>query len=116
MAGPRTADQVPCDDVGGRRRRWIQLPVRRSSGYADDCPWPFTSGRNPRSRWVDDLKNTFCLASDGLRRAVGTRFGDMEDPPETLPVDARTGQLAVDNGVRTGVIVAEPASGLSEFG
>ncbi len=68
-----------CDDSVVRVVAGRLLPIRRARGYAP-IPVPFPSGGRPVLATGAELKNTFCVATDG-RAWVSQHVGDMGNLP-----------------------------------
>ena len=89
--------QVPCDDSVVRAVNGVELPVRRSRGYAPmPLRLPFEA---PATLAVGaDVKNAFCLAEGRLAWLSG-HVGDMDDLATLAAFETVEGQLRTITGV-----------------
>jgi hydrogenase maturation protein HypF len=97
--------QVPCDDSVVRVAGGLELPVRRSRGYA---PVPVALPMSVRASLAvgGDLKNTFCVAEGGYAW-LSAHVGDMDDLATLQAFELAITQLQSITGVRPEVIVAD---------
>ncbi|MEV5963407.1 carbamoyltransferase HypF [Kribbella sp. NPDC051952] len=96
---------VPCDDSVVRIVDAVELPVRRSRGYAPfpiDLPVPVL----PALAVGGDLKNTFCLG-DGQYAWLSAHVGDMDDLATLQAFERAERHLEDLTGVRPEVLVAD---------
>ncbi|MEU4294308.1 carbamoyltransferase HypF [Kribbella sp. NPDC026596] len=96
---------VPCDDSVVRIVDGIELPVRRSRGYAPfpiDLPVPV----RPALAVGGDLKNTFCLG-DGRYAWLSAHVGDMDNLATLRAFERAEEHLEQLTGVRPEVIVTD---------
>ncbi len=96
---------VPCDDSVIRVVDGLELPVRRSRGYAPfpvALPVPVT----PALAAGGDEKNTFCLGEDRYAWLSG-HVGDMDDLATLRAFDAARTHLAALTGVEARTVVAD---------
>ncbi|TDW15265.1 hydrogenase maturation protein HypF [Kribbella kalugense] len=96
---------VPCDDSVVRIVDKIELPVRRSRGYAPfpiDLPVPV----RPALAVGGDLKNTFCLG-DGQYAWLSAHVGDMDDLATLEAFERAEQHLEELTGVRPEVLVTD---------
>ncbi|MGA8118163.1 MAG: carbamoyltransferase HypF [Actinocatenispora sp.] len=96
---------VPCDDSVLRVVDGVQLPVRRSRGYA---PFPLTVATplSPALAVGGDLKNTFCLGR-GRYAWLSGHVGDMDDVATLAAYGAAEEHLRAVTGTRPGLFVAD---------
>ncbi|HST48471.1 MAG TPA: carbamoyltransferase HypF [Jatrophihabitans sp.] len=97
--------QVPCDDSVVRVAAGVELPVRRSRGYAP-LPVALPLPVRPALAVGGDLKNTFCVA-DGGYAWLSAHVGDMDDLATLQAFERATTQLQAITGVRPELIVAD---------
>ncbi|MEO6503461.1 MAG: carbamoyltransferase HypF [Jatrophihabitantaceae bacterium] len=97
--------QVPCDDSVVRIAAGLQLPVRRSRGFA---PMPVALPVAVRASLAvgGDLKNAFCVAEGGYAW-LSAHIGDMDDLATLQAFELATAQLQAITGVRPEVVVAD---------
>ena len=96
---------VPCDDSVVRIVDEIELPVRRSRGYAPfpiDLPVPV----RPALAVGGDLKNTFCLG-DGRYAWLSAHIGDMDDLATLQAFERAERHLEELTGVRPELLVTD---------
>jgi hydrogenase maturation protein HypF len=96
---------VPCDDSVVRIADAVELPVRRSRGYAPfpiDLPVPV----RPALAVGGDLKNTFCLG-DGQYAWLSAHVGDMDDLATLQAFERAERHLEELTGVRPEVLVTD---------
>ncbi|MGW6282468.1 carbamoyltransferase HypF [Kribbella sp. NPDC055071] len=96
---------VPCDDSVVRMVDAVELPVRRSRGYAPfpiDLPVPV----RPALAVGGDLKNTFCLG-DGQYAWLSAHVGDMDDLATLQAFERAERHLEELTGVRPEVLVTD---------
>ncbi|MDT5298382.1 MAG: hydrogenase maturation protein HypF, partial [Mycobacterium sp.] len=100
---------VPCDDSVVRVVDGIQLPIRRSRGYA---PLPVALPVNvpPTLAVGADLKNTLAVA-DGKYAWLSQHIGDMDDLATLSAFDAAQRHLCALTGVEPEVVVADAHPG-----
>ncbi len=96
---------VPCDDSVLRMADGVQLPVRRSRGYAP-LPLALPLPVRPALAVGGDLKNTFCLG-DGRYAWMSAHVGDMDDLATLQAFDAATAHLATLTGVQAELLVVD---------
>lgn len=97
--------QVPCDDSVVRVAGGLQLPVRRSRGYAP-MPVALPLPVRPSLAVGGDLKNAFCVA-DGGYAWLSAHVGDMDDLATLQAFELAAAQLQSITGVRPEVVVAD---------
>ena len=97
--------QVPCDDSVVRVAGGLELPVRRSRGYAP-VPVALPVRVRPSLAVGGDLKNAFCLAEGGYAW-LSAHVGDMDDLATLQAFERATTQLQSITGVRPEVIAAD---------
>jgi hydrogenase maturation protein HypF len=97
--------RVPCDDSVVRVAGGLELPVRRSRGYAP-MPVALPVPVRPSLAVGGDLKNTFCVA-DGGYAWLSAHVGDMDDLATLQAFELATTHLRSITGVRPEVIVAD---------
>jgi len=96
---------VPCDDSVVRIAGGVQLPVRRSRGFAP-MPVALPVPVRPALAVGGDLKNTFCLG-DGRYAWLSAHVGDMADGATLQAFEGATAHLGVLTGVDPEVVVAD---------
>ncbi|MEJ2579888.1 MAG: Sua5/YciO/YrdC/YwlC family protein, partial [Kineosporiaceae bacterium] len=96
---------VPCDDSVLRVVDGVELPLRRSRGYAP-LPVILPVDVDPVLAVGGDLKNTFCLAS-GRYAWLSAHVGDLDQLSTREVFDRATAQLADLVDVRPRVVVAD---------
>ena len=96
---------VPCDDSVVRVVAGVELPVRRSRGYA---PFPVALPLPVRPALAvgGDLKNTFCLG-DGRYAWLSAHVGDMDDLATLAAFEKAEQHLEQLTGVRPEVFVTD---------
>lgn len=96
---------TPCDDSVVRVVDGIELPVRRSRGYA---PLPLTLPIPvaPTLAVGADLKNT-CAVGEGRYAWLSQHIGDMDDLATLRAFDHAAAHLAALTGVHAGQLVAD---------
>ncbi|UQX89469.1 carbamoyltransferase HypF [Jatrophihabitans telluris] len=97
--------RIPCDDSVVRMAGGIELPVRRSRGFAP-MPISLPFAVRPALAVGGDLKNTFCLA-EGHYAWMSAHVGDMDDWATLQAFDAAVEQLATITSVRPELVVAD---------
>ncbi|HEV2886526.1 MAG TPA: carbamoyltransferase HypF [Jatrophihabitans sp.] len=97
--------QVPCDDSVVRVAAGLELPVRRSRGYAP-MPVALPIPVRPSLAAGGDLKNTFCVAEGGYAW-LSAHVGDMDDIATLAAFELATAQLRSITGVHPEVFVAD---------
>lgn len=106
--------QVPCDDSVVRVAGELELPVRRSRGYAP-LPVALPVQVRPALAVGGDLKNTFCVAEGGYAW-LSAHVGDMDDLATLQAFEVATAQLQSITGVRPEVVVADRHPGYRSSG
>lgn len=96
---------VPCDDSVVRVADGVQLPVRRSRGYAP-LPVALPVDVRPALAVGGDMKNTFCVA-DGRYAWLSAHVGDMDDLATLRAFSVATEHLAALTGVRAEALAAD---------
>ncbi|MFI6043755.1 carbamoyltransferase HypF [Nocardia sp. NPDC051321] len=96
---------VPCDDSVVRLVDGIELPVRRSRGYAP-LPLALPTPMPPTLAVGADLKNT-CAVADGRYAWLSQHIGDMDDLATLRAFDDAVHHLEQLTGVRPVQIVAD---------
>jgi hydrogenase maturation protein HypF len=96
---------VPCDDSVIRVAGGLELPVRRSRGYAP-MPVALPIPVRPSLAVGGDLKNAFCVAEGGYAW-LSAHVGDMGDLATLQAFERATTQLQSITGVRPEVIAAD---------
>ncbi len=96
---------VPCDDSVVRVAGGVELPVRRSRGYAP-LPVALPVPVHPALAVGGDLKNTFCLGEGGYAW-LSAHVGDMDDLATLQAFEAATAQLSAVTGVRPQYVIAD---------
>ncbi|TDU88587.1 hydrogenase maturation protein HypF [Kribbella voronezhensis] len=96
---------VPCDDSVVRMVDGIELPIRRSRGYA---PFPIALPLPVRPALAvgGDLKNTFCLGDDRYAW-LSAHVGDMDDLSTLRAFERAEQHLEELTGVRPEVLVTD---------
>ncbi|MGV0834741.1 carbamoyltransferase HypF [Mycolicibacterium thermoresistibile] len=101
---------VPCDDSVVRvLRAAVELPIRRSRGYAP-LPVALPVPVPPTLAVGGDLKNTFALA-DGRYAWLSQHIGDMDDLATLAVYDAALQHLQQLTGVTPEIVVADAHPG-----
>jgi hydrogenase maturation protein HypF len=100
---------VPCDDSVVRLDGGIELPIRRSRGYAP-LPVPMPFDIRPTLAMGGEIKNTFCLASGG-HAWVSQHVGDMGSLETLTAFERSTQQFADMYGVDPERMVADAHPG-----
>ena len=97
--------RVPCDDSVTRVVDGVELPIRRSRGYA---PMPVALPRAvaPTLAVGADLKNT-CAVADGRYAWLSQHVGDMDDLATLDAFDRTQQHLQTLTAVRPGRLVAD---------
>ncbi|CAA0098238.1 Carbamoyltransferase HypF [Mycolicibacterium vanbaalenii] len=97
---------VPCDDSVVRSLGdGIELPIRRSRGYAP-LPVALPVSVPPTLAVGADLKNTLAVAEGGYAW-LSQHIGDMDDLATLAAFDAAAGHLSALTGVRPQILVAD---------
>ncbi len=96
---------VPCDDSVVRVVDRIELPIRRSRGYAP-LPIALPIPVPPTLAVGADLKNTMAVA-DGKYAWLSQHIGDMDDLATLSAFDAAQSHLQALTGVAPNVLVAD---------
>ncbi len=96
---------VPCDDSVVRVVDGIELPVRRSRGYA---PFPVSLPVpvRPALATGGDLKNTFCVGEDRYAW-LSAHVGDMDDLATIEAFERATTHLEALTGVRPELLITD---------
>jgi len=96
---------VPCDDSVVRMVDGVELPIRRSRGYA---PFPIALPVPVRPALAvgGDLKNTFCLGDDRYAW-LSAHVGDMDDLSTLQAFERAERHLEMLTGVRPEVLVTD---------
>lgn len=97
--------EVPCDDSVVRVAGGLELPVRRSRGYAP-IPVALPLPVRPSLAVGGDLKNAFCVAEGGYAW-LSAHVGDMDDLATLKAFESATAQLQSITGVNPEVLVAD---------
>ncbi|MFD6160790.1 carbamoyltransferase HypF [Nocardia sp. NPDC060256] len=100
---------VPCDDSVVRLVDGIELPVRRSRGYAP-LPLALPIPMPPTLAVGADLKNT-CAVADGRYAWLSQHIGDMDDLATLRAFDDAEHHLEQLTGVRPSQLVADAHPG-----
>ena len=100
---------VPCDDSVARVVDGVELPLRRSRGYAPlPVDLPFDA---PAALAVGgDVKNTFCLA-EGRQAWLSAHVGDMDDLATQRAFGDAERHLETITGVRPTALAADAHPG-----
>lgn len=96
---------VPCDDSVVRVVSGVELPIRRSRGYAP-LPIALPVSVPPTLAVGADLKNTMGLA-EGRYAWLSQHIGDMDDLATLSAFGAATAHLGALTGVRPEILVAD---------
>jgi hydrogenase maturation protein HypF len=96
---------VPCDDSVVRVLDGVELPIRRSRGYAP-LPVALPVPVPPTLAVGGDLKNTFAVA-DGTYAWLGQHIGDMDDLATLSAFGSAERHLEALTGVAPQVLVAD---------
>jgi hydrogenase maturation protein HypF len=96
---------VPCDDSVVRVVDGLELPVRRSRGYAP-LPVALPVEVEPALAVGGDLKNTFCVAQ-GRYAWLSAHVGDMDDLATQEAFERSVQHLTALVDVRPGLLVAD---------
>jgi hydrogenase maturation protein HypF len=96
---------VPCDDSVVRVVDDVELPIRRSRGYAP-LPVALPVPLPPTLAVGADLKNTLAVA-DGKYAWLSQHIGDMDDLSTLSAFDSARRHLEALTGVRPDVLVAD---------
>ncbi|MCU1457030.1 MAG: (NiFe) hydrogenase maturation protein HypF [Actinomycetia bacterium] len=96
---------VPCDDSVTRVVQGVEVPVRRSRGYAP-LPVRLPVASPPVLAVGADLKNTFCLAV-GQDARISQHLGDMGGLESFRAFERATAQFGAMYGVERSVVVAD---------
>ncbi|HZE66733.1 MAG TPA: carbamoyltransferase HypF, partial [Sporichthyaceae bacterium] len=105
---------VPCDDSVVRVAGGVQLPVRRSRGYAPlpvALPFPV----QPALAVGGDLKNTFCVG-EGRYAWMSAHVGDMDDLATLDAFGPATAHLGALTGVTPELLIADAHPGYRSLG
>ncbi|MBA3310300.1 MAG: carbamoyltransferase HypF, partial [Nocardioidaceae bacterium] len=97
--------RIPCDDSVSRVVSGIELPIRRSRGYAP-TPIALPFEVEPMLAAGADLKNTCCVAA-GRYAWVSQHIGDMEDLATVEALGTTERHLEMLTGVRPGLVVTD---------
>ncbi len=100
---------VPCDDSVARVVDDVELPIRRSRGYAP-LPVALPVSVPPTLAVGGDLKNTFAVA-DQRYAWLSQHIGDMDDLATLAAFDSAEQQLESLTGVTPGLLVADAHPG-----
>lgn len=100
---------VPCDDSVVRVTDGVELPIRRSRGYAP-LPVALPVPVPPTLAVGADLKNTLAIA-DGKYAWLSQHIGDMDDLATLSAFDAAQRHLQALTGVHPEVLVADAHPG-----
>lgn len=101
---------VPCDDSVTRvARDGVELPIRRSRGYAP-LPVALPVSVPPTLAVGADLKNTMAVA-EGHYAWLSQHIGDMDDVATLSAFDAAVGHLGALTDVRPELLVADAHPG-----
>jgi hydrogenase maturation protein HypF len=96
---------VPCDDSVVRVVDGVELPIRRSRGYAP-LPVALPAALPPTLAVGADLKNTLAVA-DGKYAWLSQHIGDMDDLSTLTAFDTAQRHLRALTGVEPEVLVAD---------
>jgi hydrogenase maturation protein HypF len=96
---------VPCDDSVVRIVDGLEVPIRRSRGYAP-LPIALPVSVPPTMAVGADLKNTMAVA-DGKYAWLSQHIGDMDDLATLSAFDAAQAHLCALTGVDPDVLVAD---------
>lgn len=96
---------VPCDDSVVRVVDDVELPIRRSRGYAP-LPVALPAPLPPTLAVGADLKNTLAVA-DGKYAWLSQHIGDMDDLSTLSAFDSARRHLEALTGVQPDVLVAD---------
>ncbi|MDT5013953.1 MAG: hydrogenase maturation protein HypF [Mycobacterium sp.] len=96
---------VPCDDSVVRVVDTVELPIRRSRGYAP-LPIALPVSVPPTMAVGADLKNTMAVA-DGKYAWLSQHIGDMDDLATLSAFDSAQAHLCALTGVDPEVLVAD---------
>jgi hydrogenase maturation protein HypF len=96
---------VPCDDSVVRMVGGVELPIRRSRGYAP-LPIALPVRVQPTLAVGADLKNTIAVA-DGKYAWLSQHIGDMDDLATLSAFDSAQSHLQELTGVSPNVLVAD---------
>jgi hydrogenase maturation protein HypF len=97
--------QVPCDDSVTRIVGAVELPIRRSRGYAP-LPIALPFQVRPTLAVGADLKNT-CALAQGRYAWVSQHIGDMDDLATVEALTRTERHLEVLTGVQPEILVAD---------
>ncbi len=100
---------VPCDDSVVRIAGGVQVPVRRSRGYAP-LPLALPFQVRPALAVGGDLKNTFCVGEGGYAW-MSAHVGDMDDLATLRAFDSATAQVSRLTGVTPELLVVDQHPG-----
>jgi hydrogenase maturation protein HypF len=96
---------VPCDDSVSRVVAGVELPIRRSRGYAP-LPIALPFGVPPMLAVGADLKNT-CAVAEGRYVWLSQHVGDMDDVATVEALTRTARHLSALTGVHPGQFVAD---------
>ncbi|MEJ7628452.1 MAG: carbamoyltransferase HypF [Nocardioidaceae bacterium] len=100
---------VPCDDSVARVVDGVELPIRRSRGYAP-MPIALPFDVPPMLAVGADLKNT-CAVAEGRHLWFSQHIGDMDDVATVEAFDATERHLELLTGVRPTTLVCDDHPG-----
>lgn len=103
------AVHVPCDDSVVRVFGGVEMPIRRSRGYAP-LPIRLPVKVDPLLAVGGELKNTSCVAA-GDRAWLSQHLGDMENLETLHALDRSVEQMCRIHGVVPSVVVADEHPG-----
>ncbi|NNC81570.1 MAG: carbamoyltransferase HypF [Acidimicrobiales bacterium] len=100
---------IPCDDSVVRVLDGVELPIRRSRGYAP-LPVSLPVSMEPTLAVGGELKNTFALAN-GPTAWLSQHLGDMENHETLMAFESSFDRLSHMYAVRPKVVAVDPHPG-----